>query len=107
MDTPITLYTGSYIATLLATPAVIKQETVWHGERCIVYAPAASLLSNGTEEISFALSEHVEQKKLTQEKERLAMTRRKKSQKSSKVAARQDINEQFDKYKETNTDESD
>ena len=51
------------------------------------------------------MSEHVEQKKLTQEKQRLLTMRRKKHQLVSKVKARQDINEHINKDKRSLIDE--
>jgi hypothetical protein len=52
------------------------------------------------------MSEHVEQKKLTQEKQRLLMMRRKKQQSISKIKARQDINGHIRKGKEELKDEN-
>jgi aspartyl-tRNA synthetase len=104
LDKPINLYAGNYTTISQDTPGGIQQATLWRGERCIVCAPAVSLLS-GAEEISFAMSEHVEQKKLTQEKQRLLTMRRKKHQLVSKVKARQGINEYIHKDKRSLIDE--
>lgn len=107
MDKPINVYVGHYANFTQSASPVIKQETVWRGERCIIYAPAASLLGSGSEEISFGMSEHAEQRKLTQAKQSLIMTRRKKREAIDKVKARQRINKQVDKRKNNTTNEQD
>lgn len=82
----------------------VQQATLWRGEGCIVYAPAVSLLSN-TEEISFIMSEYIEQRKITQEKQRLVMMRRKSPQLIRKVKARGSIHKHIAKEKEDLIDE--
>lgn len=92
---------GNYDFTASSVP---PQETLWRGERCIVVMPANSLLCHGGEEITLALAEYAEQRKMTQESKRFLMKRRKQA--IRKIRAGQEIRGQIEKRKENFSEEA-
>ena len=83
-----------------ATSSTPPQEIVWYGERCVVFVPANSLLCHGGEEITLALAEYAEQKKLTQESRRFFIKKRTKHA-VQKIRARQEMREHLEKRKDS------
>lgn len=99
VDKPLNLTIGTpgYFSV---SQVPIRQEALWQGERCIVLTSSYSLLGSGMEEISFWMAEHIEQKKMRQEKDRLLLARRRQATVISKVYAKPGIYNNFRKYRE-------
>lgn len=102
----ITGYVPSQLDSASATLSKAPQETVWRGERCVVFAPVDSLLSHSVEEITLAFAEHAEQKKLTEARRLFMAKRKRKHENAKKIKAREAISSQMGNIRNKETDDS-
>lgn len=107
MNTSVNFFKTNVNVDLQNAPTVVSQQTIWRGERCVVYAPAESLLkvvTIGAEEIAFGLSEYAEKSKVTQDRQqRLGRLRKRRDQKIAKVVASATIRNEVQKRKGNDT----
>lgn len=107
MDTSVNFFKTTISVDLQNRPAVVSQQTTWRGERCVVYAPAESLLKAvmiGAEEIAFGISEYAEKSKVTQDRQqKLVRLRKRREQKIAKVVASATITGEVQKRKGNDT----